>query len=255
MRAGAGVLLLTYEEFLTLKRVLASSKALQTTDCVRTATGTLPSVLSLQVNDVTRCAWLSGRPPAWHGTIQPTVRKRAWRKFMPCLSGPTSAGLLILMCYVVWLRSRNSSRWAAASQFHGNSLLSWVTSLVDQFCCVMFDSCPSWLALSTLSDVAFPHHAGIASQREPLVMSHGLALLSVSWYTWTDLGADGSTWGSSLHDVSSFRLPCTLCARSSPRFLSFVFFDAQEATAFYNVSRTAARSDHDTGHWPHWRSE
>ena len=92
---------------------------------------------------------------------------------MPCLFGPTSAGLVILMGYVVWLRSSNSSRWAAASQFDGNSLLSWVTSLVDQFCCVMFDSCPSWLALSTLSDVAFPHHAGIASQREPLVMSHG----------------------------------------------------------------------------------
>ena len=91
---------------------------------------------------------------------------------MPCLFGPTSAGLLILMGYVVWLWSGNSSRWAP-SQFDGNSLLFWVTSLVDQFCSMMFDSCPFSLALSTLSDVAFPHHAGIASQREPLVMCHG----------------------------------------------------------------------------------
>ena len=159
VRAGAGVLLLTYEEFLTLRGSWRAAKPCRRTDCVRTTSGTLHSVLSLQVNDVTRFARLSGRPPAWHGTIQQTVRKRARRNFMPYLFGPTSAGLLILMGYVVWLWSGNSSRWAA-SQFDGNSLLSWVTSLVDQFCSVMFDSCPSWLALSTLSDVAFPHHAG-----------------------------------------------------------------------------------------------
>ena len=77
------------------------------TECGCITTGIMPSVLSLQVSDVARCAKLSGRALAWRVTTWHTDRKRIWRNFVPCQFAHFCAGLAIRMG--VWCDSGGAS--------------------------------------------------------------------------------------------------------------------------------------------------